>query len=206
MTKSADIKKWDELRHNPPENWREVWNERKKVTRFDSSLQANQYAFDNQEKYDGLLRVDLHPKDGYVVYQRQAYNMTPFYKYLCKEVKDSYQETIDLIDGDGSPLPGYSEAADKHEILHAVKVNYENLNQSSNVGITIEGGRVQNVFAEQQVELLVIDYDTDGIDEDSLIKIPQNADALVYLLPGDVMPQEFEQLASVIDKARESGH
>lgn len=59
-------KTWDDLRKSPPENWRKVWDKRQKVTRFDSEEQAQKYL----DKYqDQQLLLDLHPKDGFVIYR-----------------------------------------------------------------------------------------------------------------------------------------
>jgi len=39
--------------------------------------------------------------------------------------------------------------------------------------VTVEGGLIQNVMADQQVDLLVIDYDVEGCDPDDLNEVPQ---------------------------------
>lgn len=61
-------KKWKKLLENPSENWRDEWNQRSKLTRFDTSGQAEKWMEKHQEEYDAPLMCDLHVKDGFVVY------------------------------------------------------------------------------------------------------------------------------------------
>lgn len=61
-------KKWKELYDNPPSNWREVWNNRKKLICFGTEQQAQKYIKKHQSQYTEKLLMDIHPKDGYVVY------------------------------------------------------------------------------------------------------------------------------------------
>jgi hypothetical protein len=60
-------KHWKELRNNPPENWQEIWRKRQKVNRFDLKYPATQWV-ENHKSIDRPLKIDIHPKDGYVVY------------------------------------------------------------------------------------------------------------------------------------------
>lgn len=60
--------KWLSVYSNPPENWREVWRNRISLSRFDSEKMAQKFIDSNQKEYEQELKIDLHPKDGYVVY------------------------------------------------------------------------------------------------------------------------------------------
>lgn len=62
------MSEWDKIHQNPPENWRESWNDRVLLVRYDTRKSAEKYASKHQLDYPKKLQVDLHPKDGYVVY------------------------------------------------------------------------------------------------------------------------------------------
>ncbi|MBD7970372.1 hypothetical protein [Paenibacillus gallinarum] len=59
---------WKEILENPPENWRDKWNKRSKLTRFDTRDRAGRWIEKHQKKYDSSLLCDVHVKDGFVVY------------------------------------------------------------------------------------------------------------------------------------------
>lgn len=66
------------------------------------------------------------------------------------------------------------------------------------VGIRIEGGRVQSVFTDVPGAATVIDYDTDGCDEDQLVTIDDESKASVTQSATDYMPDEFERLGAFL--------
>lgn len=70
MTKQKIVpdKKWNNVSLNPEKNWREVWENRIKISRFDSEKSAVNFQKKNQKNYKQELVIDIHPKDGYVVY------------------------------------------------------------------------------------------------------------------------------------------
>lgn len=63
-------KKWNEVRSNPPENWQEIWRNRKKLTRFDTEIQATKW-IEKNEILKQHLKIHIHPKDGFVVYTEE---------------------------------------------------------------------------------------------------------------------------------------
>lgn len=60
--------KWREAFENPPEKWKEKWSSRKTLIRFDTEKEAVDYKKKIESDDEEKLLVDLHPKDGYVVY------------------------------------------------------------------------------------------------------------------------------------------
>ncbi|MNP09310.1 hypothetical protein D3C76_1014120 [compost metagenome] len=68
----------------------------------------------------------------------------------------------------------------------------------SKIVIVLEGGLVQNIVAEEPVEVLVIDYDAEGADEDEITAVPQDnggtADAVLSLREVEVNPTEVAEL------------
>ncbi|MBR2246320.1 MAG: hypothetical protein IJ880_04730 [Bacilli bacterium] len=64
-------KKWKELFKNPPLNWRDAWKDRKKISRFDSKEQALKFKEKIKSDYKNEILLDIHPKDGYVLYQEE---------------------------------------------------------------------------------------------------------------------------------------
>lgn len=61
-------KHWKEIFNNPPSNWRDVWQTRKLISRFDTKYQAENYVIKHQNDFKDKLAIDIHPKDGYVVF------------------------------------------------------------------------------------------------------------------------------------------
>lgn len=64
--------KWKKLRLNPPVGWSENWETRKKIARFDTELEALNFQKLHQSDYEGGLSLDVHPKDGHVLYQEKS--------------------------------------------------------------------------------------------------------------------------------------
>ena len=40
--------------------------------------------------------------------------------------------------------------------------------------VTVEGGLVQGTLADEDAEVLVVDYDADGFDDEALVEVPQS--------------------------------
>ena len=63
------------------------------------------------------------------------------------------------------------------------------------LAITMEGGIIQSAFSNTPIEFSVIDYDTDGADEDELSLVPQNdgrmEEAYFHQPHIAIMPEEF---------------
>ena len=76
----------------------------------------------------------------------------------------------------------------------------------SKVVVVIEGGTVRDVLTTDPVEVAVIDYDTDGVEESELKKIPQMsrgghsvfAEAVGGVHSVDVNPERAEELFAAI--------
>lgn len=68
MTRTMDLKAWKELHSNPPEDWQDKWMKRTKVINVTTTESARKAVNKLQPHYARPLRVDLHVKDGYVVY------------------------------------------------------------------------------------------------------------------------------------------
>lgn len=71
------------------------------------------------------------------------------------------------------------------------------------IGIRMEGGVVQAVFTDRPMDVIVLDYDTDGADPDDLFDMPQDdgstEECLVSEYPADVMPAECARIAAALD-------
>lgn len=57
-----------EVHENPPKNWREVWSKRVLITCSSNRKTVERYIDKNKEKCEYGMSIDVHPKDGYVVY------------------------------------------------------------------------------------------------------------------------------------------
>lgn len=80
----------------------------------------------------------------------------------------------------------------------------EHLNTGAGVrvGIRLEGGIVQSVFADAPIDALVIDYDVDTMDEDSIYDVPQGdgttSRAWLYEERAPAMPDELDRLYALV--------
>lgn len=59
-----------EIHNNFPKNWREIWSQRIMLCRFDTYDHAKKYLVKTQQQHKETLYIDIHPKDGYVVYKQ----------------------------------------------------------------------------------------------------------------------------------------
>lgn len=81
----------------------------------------------------------------------------------------------------------------------------EHLNTAAvvRVGIRVEGGIVQSVFADAPVDALIVDYDTDSSDDESIYAVPQGdgttSRAWIYQDAAPAMPEELDRLYALID-------
>lgn len=80
----------------------------------------------------------------------------------------------------------WSDPANPHRIAqHEPHRQYEDEAGNPTIIVAIEGGLVNAVVADSPVELLTIDYDVDGADEDEIIPVPQDegrvSDAIISI-------------------------
>lgn len=68
MTLYKERKAAEAVHQNPPEDWREVWAPRQKIHCNATHTGALKHLQKKQDAYDWPLQIDIHPKDGYVVY------------------------------------------------------------------------------------------------------------------------------------------
>ncbi len=72
------------------------------------------------------------------------------------------------------------------------------LNNPGSVGIRMEGGLIQSVWADRPINVTVIDYDIEGVEEDDLFDMPQHdgstSECYVSEYPAAVMPDECERI------------
>jgi len=71
------------------------------------------------------------------------------------------------------------------------------------VVITLDGGIVQDILSDVPIDVIVIDYDVEGIEEDRLTQIPQTPDASMepaYTVEqsANVMPKRVAELFRVV--------
>lgn len=77
------------------------------------------------------------------------------------------------------------------------------------VGIRMEGGLIQSVWADRPINVTVIDYDTEGASEDNLFDMPQDngstAECYVSEYPAAVMPDECERIKRALASRETAG-
>ncbi|WP_422661802.1 hypothetical protein ACK8P5_25950 (plasmid) [Paenibacillus sp. EC2-1] len=74
----VDKNELEEFHQQDNKGWREIWRHRTMLTRFDTRVQAEKWVKKKDHLYDNELKIDIHPKDGYVVYQ--AITKTPSFE------------------------------------------------------------------------------------------------------------------------------
>ena len=71
------------------------------------------------------------------------------------------------------------------------------------LGIRLEGGVIQSTFSDAPVDIIVIDYDTDGADEDDLFPMPQDdgdtSPCYLQEYASAVMPEEIKRIVAAIE-------
>ena len=82
--------------------------------------------------------------------------------------------------------------------------------EPGHIGIRLEGGVVQSVFTDRPMDVIVIDYDTDGSDPDDVFDMPQDdgstSECLVSEYPADVMPEECRRIREALDARDDAEH
>ncbi len=82
-----------------------------------------------------------------------------------------------------------------------------NATPAAEIGIRLEGGVIQSIWANAPVNVLVIDYDTEDRAEDELFDMPQSdgstSACVIKEFAADVMPKECDRIRAV-SKARVS--
>lgn len=66
--------------------------------------------------------------------------------------------------------------------------------------VTIEGGLVTSVLSDNDLDVVVIDYDTDGVEENELVDILQNdsTKSQAYVYEGEVFEKNEERVHQII--------
>ena len=75
----------------------------------------------------------------------------------------------------------------------------------SRVVVIVEGGVVQNVLVDKETEVIVVDYDSDGLEEDEITMI-HGDEAYVYngVHHGEVNSEEIDYILSCIEEGEEN--
>lgn len=93
---------------------------------------------------------------------------------------------------------------DDADELDALLAEYEaaQAGKAPRLCIRLEGGVVQSVFADAPVDVLVIDYDTEGSDGEDLFPMPQEDGSIEPCFlnesGADVLPKEVERIYKAI--------
>ena len=73
------------------------------------------------------------------------------------------------------------------------------------IAIIMEGGLIQNIFADEEVDITIVDYDTEGADEEDLTEVLQNdgtsVEAFIYYSIGDFS----EEARKFLDRLNKEG-
>lgn len=76
------------------------------------------------------------------------------------------------------------------------------------VGIRIEGGQIQSVFSDAQVEVLTIDYETEYADQEAVIDFPHDggdtSQAAVSIHGSSLMPEEVARCFAAAEAGLEA--
>ena len=76
------------------------------------------------------------------------------------------------------------------------------MESKTRVVITLEGGLVYNILADKEIELLIIDYDTEGLDKEFLTDI-WGDEAYLTRSTAEVSPKYVDRLFKTFDPDKE---
>lgn len=80
------------------------------------------------------------------------------------------------------------------------------------IAIIMEGGLIQDILADEEVDITIIDYDTEGTEEEDLTEVPQNDGTSVEVFIGypnvDLSDEarKFLDMLDGLDKEGEHDH
>ena len=76
------------------------------------------------------------------------------------------------------------------------------------IAIIMEGGIIQNILADEQIETTIVDLDTEGAEEDDLTKIPLNDGTSVEAFisyPTEDFSNEARKILDMLDRLNKEG-
>jgi hypothetical protein len=83
------------------------------------------------------------------------------------ELKETSAGKFDLVTQDGTTI-GWDMS---HRMAQQIAAMHNSEQQTPRVLLTIEGGALQNVDADSPCRVLLLDFDTDGCDDEDLLTI-----------------------------------
>lgn len=89
------------------------------------------------------------------------------------------------------------------EVLQNIKAA---VSKKPRVIVTIEGGVVTSILSDVEIDTIVVDYDTDGADENDLKEIPQGTQGPVedaYVYEGEINEHTPEKVEQIFEICRE---
>lgn len=190
MTLYQERKRAREVHDNPPENWRETWNLRQKIGLFPTETAARKHMEKKQESYAFELKVDIHPKDGYVVYyteEEEHIEVVDFsddwkYEVVNGDTKLGYQEWLSINRG------GVSMS---EPIKHSIETPRGTISVQHSPDPTYPGYYV----SVNGVALVLVEYD--ATNDNHAIRVwphtePENDYEYLQRIPNDFPKEEDE--------------
>jgi hypothetical protein len=117
---------------------------------------------------------------------------------------DNLKLLLKLITDTRADVPAVrTETAMKRlEIAQGIVVQELKAPEPIRVVVACDGGLIQDVLSTAPIDLAVIDYDVEDMDDERLIDIPQDDETAVrayaYAARVDVMPERVKQLFDAI--------
>lgn len=95
-----------------------------------------------------------------------------------------------------------NSAPDAYELLHGALSGGSPATPSPKVLITVEGGVIQSVVSDQPVDVVMVDYDVDSEDGETLIALPQGDESIqsarCTISAADLQPSVVREVAEII--------
>lgn len=116
----------------------------------------------------------------------------------AKDFRNQYflKEALELLRRTGNPHYETLEKAVAGELVDPEKIR---------IVAVMDGGLIQEVLGTHEVDFRVVDYDTEGADEDGLVEVPQTdgdtAEAYCFGHGVEVNPQWCDQVADAMAAA-----
>lgn len=115
----------------------------------------------------------------------------------------------------GNPIPkeAYRFARDLHASVTRINATLDyaatqgfanSVPAAGHIGIRMEGGVIQSVWTDRPMDVVVIDYDTDGCAPEDIFNMPQDdgrtSECIVQEYAAAVMPEECQRIIAALDE------
>lgn len=110
--------------------------------------------------------------------------------YFTPKQEGALKQLLNDISSETNSI--HAKWIEKHDLIQAVKTKSDIGGYSmKKIVITMDGGIIQNVLSEEPLEVIVVDYDTEGAEE--IVQVLGN-EACAVSYPAEENPEEIQRI------------